>query len=104
MLPRARRMLQLLWVFGLLLVALAIPRGARAAQPPPEPSPRDIGSVTSTSPFELGAPPADFQRIDQGGIALEFPASVRSRIEPLVDEVDSMRGRLTKDLGQSVLS
>ncbi len=105
MLPRARRRLQFLkWVFGLLLVALAIPRGARAAQDTPEPSPRDIGSVTSTSPFELGAPPADFQRIDQGGIALEFPASVRARVEPLVDEIESTRVRLTKDLGQSVLS
>jgi hypothetical protein len=90
-------------IFGLLIV-LAIPFRAQAAQDPVEASPRDIGVVTTAAPVELGAPPADFQRIDQGGVALEFPASVRSRVEPLVDEIETARARLSKDLGQSVLS
>jgi hypothetical protein len=105
MLLSGRPSLRLLrMVSGLLVMALALPWSARAAEEAAEPSPRDIGLVATASPVELGAPPADFQRIDQGGIALEFPASVRSRVEPLVDEVESARARLSKDLGQSVLS
>jgi hypothetical protein len=99
-----RRFWSLKVVLGLLLIALALPGWARAEEDPVEASPRDIGLATSTSPLELRAPPADFQRIDEGGIALEFPASVRSRVETLVDDVESSRTRLSKDLGQSVLS
>jgi hypothetical protein len=98
-----RRLWFLNGIFG-LLIALAIPLRALAAQDPAEASPHDIGVVTTAAPVELGAPPADFQRIDQGGLALEFPASVRARVEPLVDEIETVRARLSKDLGQSVLS
>jgi hypothetical protein len=91
-------------VLGLLFVVLALPGRTRAGEDPVEASPRDIGLATTTSPLELRAPPADFQRIDEGGVALEFPASVRSRVEALVDDVESSRARLSKDLGQSVLS
>jgi peptidase MA superfamily protein len=91
-----------LFLVTLLLAILGGPL-ARAAQATPEDSPRDIG-VMAGEPLELGAPPPDFQRIDQGGVTLEFPASVRARAEPLLDEVDSSRIRLSKDLGQAVLS
>jgi hypothetical protein len=47
--------------------------------------------------------PADFQRLDRGDVAFEFPSSVRSRVEPLLDEAESFRARLAKDLGQSGL-
>src|SRR5271166_1102828 len=89
--------------WALLLVGLVLPLRARAAQDSAEPAPRDIGWVAGSSPLSLGAPPADFQRIEQDGLTLEFPGSVRSRIEGLADEVDSSRARLSKDLGQSVL-
>jgi Peptidase MA superfamily len=106
--PARRRLWSLKGVLGLLLIALALvlalPEQARAEEDPAQASPRDIGLATSTSPLELRAPPADFQRIDEGGVTLEFPASVRSRVEALVDDVDSSRARLSKDLGQSVLS
>ncbi len=100
-----RRMLGPLFVgLWLFLALFSAPLRAQAEPDAVEPSPRDIAQATPLLRLELGAPPADFQRIDQGGVALEFPASVRSRVEPLVDEVESTRARLSKDLGQPVLS
>jgi hypothetical protein len=88
----------------LLLIAcglFALSRPARAADDPAG-YPRDIAPASSV--FELKPAPADFQRIDRDGVELEFPGSVRSRVEPLLETIDTMRGRLSKDLGQSVLA
>jgi len=91
-------------VLAAVLLGLVVPRRAGAAELPTGAAPRDVGLVDGPSPFELRPPPADFERIDQGSLALEFPASARSRIEPLVDEIEATRARLSKDLGQSVLA
>lgn len=48
--------------------------------------------------------PPEFQRIERGWLTLEFPASVRPRIDPLVRAANAFRVRISADLGQSVLS
>src|SRR5579859_3383461 len=89
-------------VLGLALVSPFYAGRAAAEQEAVEPAPRDVRPVEPES-LELGPLPADFERIDRGQLAFEFPSSVRSRIEPLADEAESFRARLSKDLGQSVL-
>jgi hypothetical protein len=64
---------------------------------------RDIGIVALPSTATLGGVPVDFQEIDHGWIVIDFPASVRSRIESVLREADDVRAQLSADLGQPVL-
>jgi hypothetical protein len=65
--------------------------------------PTDVGIVVQPAAVTLGDLPNDFQRIDAGWLVLEFPGSVRSRVEPLVREGEEFRSKLSDDLGQPVL-
>ncbi|HXX69601.1 MAG TPA: peptidase MA family metallohydrolase [Polyangiaceae bacterium] len=65
--------------------------------------PRDVGLVVQPSAAALSAPPSDFQRIDHGWLVVEFPATVRARVEALLREADEARAQLSEDLGQAVL-
>jgi hypothetical protein len=65
--------------------------------------PSDVGVAAQPSSAPLPPLPQDFQRMDRGWIALEFPASVRERVEPLANDADAFRARLSEDLGQPVL-
>jgi hypothetical protein len=86
------------------LLSLAWPLGARAQTGEATGLPaHDIGIVVQPSTATLGGMPADFQQIDHGWIVIEFPASVRSRIESVLLEADDVRAQLSGDLGQSVL-
>jgi hypothetical protein len=66
--------------------------------------PPDVGVIVQPGAAELGALPPDFERIDAGWLVLEFPASVRARVEPLVRDGEEFRARLSDHLGQPVLS
>ena len=97
---------RLLAALFLLCTLLAGHSGLAAAEPESslgELPPRDVGIVVQPSAAELGDLPDDFQTIDAGWLVLEFPASVRSRVEPLVREGEEFRAKLSEDLGQSVL-
>jgi hypothetical protein len=86
------------------LLFLLWPVRARAqAVEATELAPRDIGIVVQPSTATLGGMPADFQEIDHGWIVIDFPASVRSRIESVLREADDVRAQLSADLGQPVL-
>jgi hypothetical protein len=66
-------------------------------------APRDVAVVIQPAAAKLPAPPADFQRIDDGWLVLEFPSSVRDRIEAMARDAQDFRARLAADLGQPVL-
>jgi hypothetical protein len=87
-------------LFALLLAAPAMAdvESALGELPPP-----DVGIVVQPEAAALGDLPDDFQRIEAGWLVLEFPGSVRSRIEPLVREGEELRAKLSDDLGQPVL-
>jgi hypothetical protein len=65
--------------------------------------PRDVATMVQPNAATLGDLPSDFDRIEAGWIVLEFPSSVRLRVEPLVREAEELRARLSSDLGQPVL-
>jgi hypothetical protein len=54
-------------------------------------------------PLELPAAPATFNGADQGWIHFAYPASTRSRVQPLMRAADEVRAELGRRLGQSVL-
>ncbi len=103
------RLLARLVAFCLVLVAPAFGQTSARAQPsalqelPATLRPRDVGVVAEPGAAKLPPLPSDFQRIDNGWLVLEFPASVRERIEPLAREAEDFRARLSADLGQPVL-
>jgi hypothetical protein len=65
--------------------------------------PRDVAMVVQPTAAMLGDLPSDFDRIEAGWLVLEFPSSVRLRVEPLVKEAEEFRTHLSSDLGQAVL-
>ena len=81
--------------------------GAALAQEPgpvAELAPRDVAVIVQPAAARLPPPPADFERIDDGWLTIEFPASVRDRVAPLTADADAFRSRLAVDLGQPVLA
>ncbi len=101
----------------LLLVAVVLALASRAApalaQQQPETraaepeadttAPRDVGVVVQPTAAKLPSLPADFQRIDDGWLVLEFPSSVRDRAKSLAADAEEFRARIAGDLGQPVL-
>jgi hypothetical protein len=87
----------------LWLMAIALPSRAEPDPTLGELPPSDVGVVVQPGAVALGDLPDDFQRIDAGWLVLEFPASVRSRVEPLVRDGEELRSKLSDDLGQPVL-
>jgi hypothetical protein len=59
--------------------------------------------VIQPAAAKLPPPPADFQRIDDGWLVLEFPSSIRDRPEAMARDAQDFRARLAADLGQPVL-
>jgi Peptidase MA superfamily len=103
-LPDALMLRRLLKYVVFFWVALAVPSGAHAQSlADGELLPSDVGVAAQPSSASLPPLPQDFQRIDRGWLALEFPASVRERVEPLASDAEMFRNRLSEDLGQPVL-
>jgi hypothetical protein len=91
---------------ALFVALLALAWGPRATAEPEAPTalaPRDVAVVVQAAAAVLAPPPGDFQRIDDGWLILEFPSSVRARVEPLARAAEDFRAQLAADLGQSVL-
>jgi hypothetical protein len=65
--------------------------------------PRDVAVVVQPAAVALSTTPADFARIDDGWLTLEFPSSVRDRVEALARDAQEFRAQLAGDLGQPVL-
>jgi hypothetical protein len=90
--------------FFAALLALAWPGRARAeADSSGGMLPRDVGLVVQPSAAKLPTTPPDFDRLDDGWLVIEFPATVRDRVGPLIREGEEARRRLSEDLGQPVL-
>jgi hypothetical protein len=64
--------------------------------------PRDVAQPDVPG-ISLRATPPDFQHLDRGWLKVEFPASVRERVEAAIGDTDTFRSRLSADLGQTVL-
>jgi len=102
---------RLLLLVATLLVLVSWAPAARAQQQEqaaagPEAdttAPRDVGVVVQPAAAKLPALPADFQRIDDGWLVLEFPSSVRDRATSLAADAEEFRTRIAGDLGQPVL-
>jgi hypothetical protein len=94
-------------LLALAAALLALAWGRPAAAEPVEGTsatpPRDVAVVVQPAAAKLGPPPADFQRIDDGWLVLEFPASVRDRVEAAARDAQEFRAHLASDLGQAVL-
>jgi hypothetical protein len=90
-----------------LWAILALVAAPRSAWSEPETlgelTPSDVGFVVQPDAAQLGELPEDFQKIDAGWLVIEFPGTVRSRVEPLVRDGEEFRARLSDDLGQPVL-
>jgi len=88
------------------LALFAVSTGTRAAAAQTEPAvsmPRDVGLLVQPSAAALPRAPADFQRLDLGWLVIEFPGSVRGRIETVLRDVDDYRSGLAREFGQAVL-
>lgn len=80
------------------------PQGQATAEPQPDTTaPRDVGVMVQPTAAKLPALPADFQRIDDGWLVLEFPSSVRDRATALASDAEEFRTHIAADLGQPVL-
>jgi Peptidase MA superfamily len=99
------RMLARAFALWLALVALAWgPRAAYAqADSPVSMPPRDVALLVQPSATKLPQAPVDFQRLERGWLTLEFPASVRDRVEALARDAEEYRDRLSADFGHAVL-
>jgi Peptidase MA superfamily len=76
----------------------------QAAEPEADTTaPRDVGVLVQPTAAKLPALPADFQRIDDGWLVLEFPSSVRDRATSLAADAEEFRTHIAGDLGQPVL-
>jgi hypothetical protein len=84
-------------------VAAAQPSAQGPAGTHDAPAPRDVAVVVQPAAAKLPPLPADFQRIDDGWLVLELPASVRDRVEAAARDAQEFRARLASDLGQPVL-
>lgn len=101
MVPRFARLLGLF--VALLALAWGRPAAAQASPEEPAMAPRDVGVVVQPAAARLPPVPADFQRLDRGWLALEFPSSVRDRVAAVAQDADEFRSHLAADLGQPVL-
>lgn len=99
------RRLRLLWLCFVATCVLLCRTGSAKASPDDagERPPRDVGIVVQPSAAALRAAPGDFERIEHGWLVIEFPGSVRARVEGLLRDADEARARLSEDLGQPVL-
>jgi Peptidase MA superfamily len=100
----ARRFLRVLALCAALFVLAFGSRDAGAQTDTADSMlPRDVAPLVQPSSTKLPAPPAEFQRIQRGWLTVEFPASVRDRVDLLVRDADAFRVRLSGEFGQSVL-
>jgi len=99
---RRLRTLWLCFIAACVLLCRASPTRA-SADDAGERLPRDVGFVVQPSAAALRAPPSDFQQIDHGWLVVEFPSSVRARVDALLRDADDARVQLSEDLGQPVL-
>jgi len=88
-------------VLLVLFVLVTCPSGARAQAGAEAPVPRDVITQRDAVVPSL---PAEFEVIDHDWVTFEFPASVRSRVDPLARVADEFRVRLSGDLGHPILS
>ena len=99
--PKGRwhRFVRSLVVFDLTVATLLVLPESRAhARSENELPPGDVSVIVQPAAATLGPLPNEFQRIDAGWLALEFPGSARSRVEPLVREAETIRTHLAEDL------
>jgi hypothetical protein len=87
----------------LLALAWARPSLAEPEESSGALAPRDVAVVIQPGAAKLPPLPTDFQRIDDGWLVVEFPSSVRERVEAVAREAQDFRARLASDLGQPVL-
>jgi hypothetical protein len=90
-------------LFALAGLAWQRPAAAEADDTTGTLAPRDVAVIVQPAAAKLPAPPADFQRIDDGWLVLEFPSSVRERVEAIARDAQDFRAHLAADLGQPVL-
>jgi hypothetical protein len=96
--------MRLLRVLIPLLALVYIPGVAHAdTDPPPSLPPRDVALLVQPTAVKLPAIPADFERLDRGWLTLEFPSSIRDRVNALLPDADEAQARLSRDFGQAVL-
>jgi hypothetical protein len=100
----SKHLARLLALFAALLalawgrVATAEPQEATASM-----APRDVAVVVQPAAAQLPPVPADFMLIDQGWLVLEFPSSVREKVEQAARDAQDFRQQAASDLGQPVL-
>jgi Peptidase MA superfamily len=103
------RVVGLLWALVAIAAiacapALLAERTARADDEASDANPpRDVGVVVQPSSAKLPPAPPDFQRIERGWLTIEFPGSVRDRVEALVRDAEDFRERLSGEFGQPLL-
>ena len=85
------------------LIALCWGRIARADADPLSAPPRDVGVLVQPWEAKLPPTPSDFQRLEHGWLTVEYPASIRERVQGMVRDLDEFRDRLSEDFGQSAL-
>jgi peptidase MA superfamily protein len=91
-------------ILSVALVVLSWGTAARSDANPPSAQPRDVGLLVQPSAAKIPPAPPDFELLKYGWLTIEFPASVRDRVQGLVREVEEYRARLSRDFGQAVLS
>lgn len=90
-------------IFAMCFALFGVFSAGAAADDTGQRPPRDVGMVVQPAAASLGTTPADFERIEHGWLTIEFPGSVRGRVEELLHEADDARAQLSADLGQPPL-
>ncbi len=91
----------LLLAVSVLLVGWA--SVARAGEPP-LPSAPDVPTVAHVEAIVLPPLPVSYQVERLGWWTLEYPASARDRVRPLVENANAWKAQLAADFGQDVLT
>ncbi len=86
-----------------LVVFWAVRAGASTDPESELPHARDVGMVSQPATATLPDLPRDFRRLDHGWLVVEFPMSVRSRVDSLLRDADDLRAQLAEDLGGPLL-
>jgi len=76
---------------------------ARADEPAVTP-PTDMPVVARGAPIILPALPVTYQVQTLGWWTVAYPASVRGRVQPLIEQADAWKAQLVADFGEDVLS
>lgn len=101
--PTTRWVARGLRALVLLMIVLGLSSVVSASEEPVASTPHDVPLLVRPSAIAVPSVPATYEKRDLGWITMAYPASVRERVQPLLDDSAAIKAKLSDALGQSVL-